>query len=119
MQKNELLVYLMKVDRGLWEKSEEIKDVLQAPEIELLSEKFWINNDEDYKKIKEIIFDYAGIIEDEQEREQIREVYEALVKWEYYDLSLEEFAGILLEAGENSGKFTRSAIEKIENSQIN
>lgn len=118
MNKKELLVYLMKIDRGLWEKSQELKEALHAPEIDLFSRKFWLNNDEDYKRIKEVIFDYAGIIEDELEREKIREIYEAVVKWENYELSLENFAEILLEAGEKTGKLSQTAVDKIEKSKI-
>ena len=113
-----MMVYLMKIDRGLWEKEQELCKTLNAPEIDLYSEKFWINNDKDYKRIKEVILDYAGITDEELEREKIRETYVSVVKWENYDLSLEDFAQILLEAGENSGKIPQDVLEEIENTRV-
>lgn len=125
MKDADLLAYLMKVDRELFMRKRELEDLLNCQDVEFYSKEFWSDEEADNKMIDEIVFDFAGIPEknhdknydsekEDYNRDKVRDIYHHVVYYNESDISLEQFADILIETANKRGSVSDEVLKRLD-----
>ena len=126
MDKKELIISLMKLDKAYTDKAKKLTEILGG-KCEIFEAELFNKIDDDGKEVKniyEIVLEYAGIPEDNYDdladkgycRDLISEIYyKATYPLGEEKITIEKVAEILISAGGNKGKILPEYAKELKN----